>query len=119
MLLKRLYMFLFLLGFSNISFSQENLHQNYASIRDYSAIGCFNPISDSCGINALKNKINAELLKTNRNWTLERAYYENLVEQYITGSKIKYTTQSTITIPVVVHVLYNTAVQNISMSKIQ
>ncbi len=54
----------------------------------------------------------------NPNWDVERAKYNAQIEKYIAENKDSKTPNATITIPVVVHVLYNTTAQNISEAQI-
>ena len=57
------------------------------------------------------------LLQTRKNYATDLAQYNQMLDQYIQNNQAALMTQAktaNITIPVVIHILYNTAAQNIS-----
>lgn len=60
----------------------------------------------------------AYLQSQNPNRAAERATYENNINQWVAQQQNNPTVQSTITIPVVVHVIWNTAAENISDNQV-
>jgi hypothetical protein len=58
----------------------------------------------------------AQMLARDPQWDIKRAQYEQQVQQYVANARINPSAQTVITIPVVVHIVYNTQFQNSSDS---
>jgi hypothetical protein len=105
-------LFLFLFPLKNI-FGQHNAVPGI-DVSHFSSI-YFDPANRNAETMDLINRRHHEdLLKRDPQWDLKRAQYEYQLQHKISGSRINSSAQSVVTIPVVVHIVYNTPVQNIS-----
>ncbi|HET6990204.1 MAG TPA: zinc-dependent metalloprotease [Bacteroidia bacterium] len=87
-------------------------------------VSSFNSV-DLNNVNATREEItnanetyHRQLLQQDPQWDQKRAVYEQQLQNFIASKRNNPSVQSTITIPVVVHIIYNTAIQNIPDSQI-
>ncbi len=82
-------------------------------VSDHSSIYFDTPHRNREYMDQLNNLHHQQLLQADPLWELKRSQYEQLTEEKVESMRQNPTAQSTVVIPVVVHIVYNTPVQNV------